>query len=116
MSVDFYEGMYIAIAVVMIIVAMLAVRVIVRSTAALLSKLSPVHRSGAFLLEGLLTIVALYIFYSFLVVFLLIFTGAAAPTAPDIPEAFGIASMLWLPVTVIAFVWEVYSQRKRLVK
>ncbi|NIZ60254.1 hypothetical protein DL239_04615 [Sedimentitalea sp. CY04] len=113
MSSVFYTGMFVAIAVIMVIIAVFAAKILVRSTNALLSRLPAILCGGAYLLLGLVTIIALYVVYNFLVVFLLIFTGAAAPSAPEIPEAFSFLSMLWLPVTVGAFVWEVRLLRKR---
>jgi hypothetical protein len=115
MSLMFYTGVFIAIAVVMVILAVFGARFLVRSTAAMLSKLSPIVRSGIYCLLGLVMISVLYVLYNFLVVFLLIFTGAAAPSAPKIPEVVSFLSMLWLPVTIGSFVWEVLLLRKRAV-
>ncbi|WP_282181524.1 hypothetical protein [Aliiroseovarius marinus] len=98
-----YEGIYLFIALLMIGAAELASRLPAKDG------VKPIVLKVA--LTGAL-IFALFLLFNFLVVVLLIFTGAAAPNAPQVHSVFVWLGYLWLPWFVVRAGQRVYRKRR----
>ena len=98
-----YEGIYLFIALLMLGAAELASRLPAKDG------VKPIVLK--LVLTGAL-IFALFFLFNFLVVVLLIFTGAAAPNAPQVHNVFVGLGYLWLPWFVVRAGQRVYRKRR----